>query len=179
LKKRKVKRAARVFKDGDIVMKKVDVREGSQSQRWEGPFTIVETDTNQKGHRLLNNMNRLVSGFIPAPNLRLVQHGAEKDLTGIHEIKDILAHRGIQGNREYLVKWKRKAPNEWVLELDCDAYDTIKRYWDKVVKNAKGEAAPIAQVEPEAEIERPMTPPLILEPMQPAQRQVTRMLKRK
>jgi hypothetical protein len=179
LKKRKVKRAARVFKDGDIVMKKVDVREGSQSQRWEGPFTIVETDANQKGHRLLNNMNRLVSGFIPAPNLRLVQHGAEKDLTGFHEIKDILSHRGVQGNREYLVKWKRKAPNEWVHELDCDAYDTIKRYWDKVVKNAKGEAAPMTQVEAEAEIERPTTPPLILEPLQPEQRRVTRISKRK
>jgi hypothetical protein len=151
LHKRRVKRNVRSFQVGDVVMKTVDVRQGSDAQRWEGPFTIVEQDAKQKGYRLLNSMNRLVSGFIPAAKMRLVQYSEDKDLTGFHEIKKICNHRGVQGNREYLVQWKKGGKKDWVHELDCDAYDAIKNYWAKVVKESKG-------VPP-----RPSTPPLVID----------------
>jgi hypothetical protein len=179
--KRKCKKRLKKFKVGDIVMKLVDVREGSVAQRWEGPFTIVEEDAKQKAYRLLNSMGRLVSGFIPAPKLRIVRYASDADMTGFSEIKAIKAHRGTQGNREYLVQWKKKGADEWVHELDCDAYDLIREYWVKIAKEKKdkGKEAEVVEIEEPKDESRPATPPLVIQPLQPTVRRVTRVSNRR
>jgi hypothetical protein len=150
-KKRKIAKRVKEFEIGDTVMKQVDVRDSSVAQRWEGPFCIMEADRAQKGFRLLNNMGKLVRGFIPAAKLRIVQYGEDRDLEGFKEIKAIKGHRGIMGNREYLVQWKQKAEDEWVHELDCDAYDIIRKYW---VKKAELDATHAPEVQVIAEVQQ-------------------------
>jgi hypothetical protein len=139
-KKAKGGKRLKPFIVGDKVMKAVDNRTETMQQRFEGPFTIVEFHKASKGFRLLDSTGHLLKGYIPAEHLKIIEHAEprnEADYAVVHKIK---AHRGSHGNREYLVKWKGKHEDSWVHELDFDAFDLIRKYWqDKVQEPLQAE----------------------------------------
>ena len=46
----------------------------------------------------------------------------------------ILQHRGTEGNRHYLVRWKGYGPqdDQWIPESDFHTYEIIQDYWNAI-----------------------------------------------
>ena len=149
-KESRIGKRTKPFKVGDKVMKKVDVRDSKLQQRWEGPFEISNFDEVKKGFQLQDTRGKQVRGWIPAEHLKMMYHWDDREEGEFFEVKEVLNHRGPSGNREYLVSWNQKGDNEWVHELDFDAYDCVRKYWTRLSKSNK-----VTQTE-----ERPSTPPL-------------------
>ena len=110
------------------VMRKNIHRKNKGDPRWLGPYLVKELRRNGS-YVLLDAEGEQLPAAIPQDQLRRVPD-ASPEVVPFYEIADILDHRGIGDNREYLVSWANHndSANTWVSVYDLDATDLIREY---------------------------------------------------
>ena len=128
-KKRKI---VKPYKAGSSVMITDVKRKNKNEPAFVGPYTILSR--NRGGtYNLLDATNQLLPRKVPTSQIKLIS-GPENldDLADIrYEVEKVLKHRGPEGKREYLVKWKNYSSNHntWEPEKNFDDISLITRYW--------------------------------------------------
>lgn len=90
--KKKAKNKREELKVGDIVMKKKQRRKNKMSERWEGPFKIMEKE--KEGYRLGEQEGRMQVGLFPIEYLKLIEEGGEEEREDEYEVEEVVDHRG-------------------------------------------------------------------------------------
>ena len=99
---------------------------------WDGPYMI----TNRTRHSVISLQDSL-GNPIPTTckphHLKYVSGPTDTFLQTRGWVERILKHRGVEGSREYLIRWVGYPPeaDEWVRESDIDADDCITDYWQR------------------------------------------------
>ena len=114
-----------ILKLGTKVMKMVDICSDKQSERFEGPYTVVKYDAEMKGYLLVDEMWELRDGWVPIARLKVIRgrqneqnknkgegklskqsedEGEEEDEEEVYEVEEICGSKGNPGDKQYLVK---------------------------------------------------------------------------
>ena len=62
------------------------------SERWEGPFKIMEKE--KEGYRLGEQEGRMQVGLFPIEYLKLIEEGGEEEREDEYEVEEVVDHRG-------------------------------------------------------------------------------------
>ena len=123
-----------ILKLGTKVMKMVDIRSDKQSERFEGPYTVVKYDAEMKGYLLVDEMWELRDGWVPIARLKVIrgrqneqkknkgkeklskqseeeeedmmEEEEEEDEEEVYEVEEIRGSKGSPGDKQYLIKLK-------------------------------------------------------------------------
>ena len=142
-----------ILKLGTKVMKMVDICSDKQSERFEGPYTVVKYDAEMKGYLLVDEMWELRDGWVPIVRLKVIrgrqneqnknkgkeklskqseeeeedmmEEEEEEDEEEVYEVEEICGSKGSPGDKQYLVKWKGYQEPTWVSEENILTKQTI------------------------------------------------------
>ena len=95
---------------------------------YDGPFQVVRRT--RSGAFILKDTGGQLDRRFPIHKMKLVKSYAPPiELSGVHEVKRVIRHRGEVNAYEYLVQWKGVKNYSWVVEADFNDYDVIRKYW--------------------------------------------------
>lgn len=119
--------------DGAFVMVRLPQRSNKLAALYDGPYTVIRKT--QGGSYILKTpeTNELLPRNYTPSELKIVQV-SEEAIDDFYEVEKILAHRGPEGNREFLVKWSgySEEHNSWESAGNFSSTATIQKYWDEV-----------------------------------------------
>ena len=138
-KKQHQKNRVKVFKEGDLVLRKIINRKNKLDERWQGPYEVLTFNEKQKGYQLKEMDGKVLKDLIPTDQLRRVAQMLEEESVS-WEIDKILNHRGKVGERVYQVKWKGGFNPTWEPEEMIQTTVCIQEYWDSK-KKPKGKGS--------------------------------------
>ena len=125
---------------GTLVMLADVQRKGKSEPRWVGPYTVVEA-TKARTYALLDSTGALLQRKVPLQQLKVVALPADQDHAlrtrageEVYEVDKILDHRGRQGDRSYLVRWKNFSEeyDSWEPAGNFEDLAVITGYWRTV-----------------------------------------------
>lgn len=117
---------------GTYVMVRLQNRSSKLAPIYEGPYTIVRRNTGGS-YELKDEQNELLSrNYVPS-ELKIVTLDESSIEEEYYEVEDIRDHRGEEGHREFLTKWKgySEKENTWQKASDFTDPTIIQRYWNK------------------------------------------------
>jgi hypothetical protein len=117
---------------GTHVMVRLQNRSSKLAPMFEGPYTVVRRNTGGS-YELKDEQNELLSrNYVPS-ELKVVTLDESSIEEEYYEVEDIRDHRGEEGHREYLTKWKgySEKDNTWQKASDFTDPTIIQRYWNK------------------------------------------------
>ena len=128
---------AQQFRKGTIVMLRRRGPDGTPfisktEPIWDGPYMI----TNRTSHSVISLQDSLGN---PLPttckphHLKFVSGPSDTFLQTRGWVEKIIDHRGVEGSREYLIRWVGYSPkyDEWVKESNIDTDECIIEYWQQ------------------------------------------------
>jgi hypothetical protein len=113
-------------------MVRLQNRSSKLAPMFEGPYTVVRRNTGGS-YELKDEQNELLSrNYVPS-ELKVVTLDESSIEEEYYEVEDIRDHRGEEGHREYLTKWKgySEKDNTWQKASDFTDPTIIQRYWNK------------------------------------------------
>ena len=119
---------------GSIVMVKAPGILNKLAPRFYGPYTITGR-TENGNYKLKNSRGVVLSESYPINKLKLTDlTEGEVDKRPIVEIEGIIDSRVVDGEKQYLVKWKNYPPeeNEWLKRADFETTEIIDEYEESV-----------------------------------------------
>ena len=121
---------------GTRVMLQDPARTAKTDPPWVGPYTVVQR-TKANTYSLLDTKNELLQRRPPQHQLKVISLPPDKH----HQVKrvqqeqtyiveKIIGHRGLRGQREYLVKWEGydDSANTWEPEENFEDISVIQEY---------------------------------------------------
>jgi hypothetical protein len=117
---------------GTHVMIRLQNRSSKLAPIYEGPYTVVRRNTGGS-YELKDEQNELLSrNYVPS-ELKVVTLDESSIEEEYYEVEGIRDHRGEEGHREYLIKWKgySEKENTWQKASDFTDPTIIQRYWNK------------------------------------------------
>ena len=141
------KRIAKPFAIGSRVMIKDILRNKNRlDPAYVGPYVVAKR-TKANTYSLLDSQQRLLPRNVPIDQLKLIAKPAPthdlrrdaRDAKGgpsseAYYVEKIVAHRGKEGDRVYLVKWYGfpTEHNTWVHESGFEDITCLREYWDSL-----------------------------------------------
>jgi hypothetical protein len=108
-----------------------------------GKYTIIRKDR-AKNLVLKDETGEVLSRHVPPDQVKLIDASPSVEATSNEEnyvVDKVIAHRGLPGHFEYLVKWKgfSHEDNTWEPASNFITYDCIRDYWsfqDEIARKA-------------------------------------------
>ncbi len=116
------------YPPGALVMRQITPRGSKLLPAWEGPDLVVQRS--RSGACLLrDSTNDLLVQKVPASQLRLISYEGALSPDSF-EVNHVVSHRGPQGDRSHLIRWKGFAPefDSWVKQGDVETLACIADY---------------------------------------------------
>ncbi len=128
---------AAAFAVHSSVMLRDPIRSSKFEPYYVGPYTVLRR-TRANTYVLLDSQGHLLARNVPADQLKLIAPSTltEQKTTSsdFHTVESILAHRGPEGQRQYLVRWQgfSKDNDSWEPFSSFQDEDIIRRYWHRI-----------------------------------------------
>jgi transposase InsO family protein len=122
----------RSLPNGATVMLIDPIRGNKFEPKYIGPFVIIRR-TRNGNYVLSDEVGGLLDRNVPPDQLKLISKKARPtDLNNpIHEVEEILDHRGEASHYEYFVKWKGYLEKTWEPSTNFLDHNIIKKYWNE------------------------------------------------
>jgi len=131
-----------VIPDGTSVHLMNNTRKDKADEWYDGPFIIKGFDDKKKSYTVEDVRGNKVKMQVKSADIKVdCFQDSEEDVDeaeGVYEVRKVLAHRGEDEQREYLVKWKGYKEESWVPTSDFNEYRSIADYWRRERKRRKG-----------------------------------------
>ncbi|KAJ8651355.1 hypothetical protein O0I10_013135 [Lichtheimia ornata] len=120
------------FPEQSHVMAKVHTRGSKLAPVYEGPYTVLRK-TEGGSYILQDETGALMPRDYAPSELKLISVKDVVSTDDLYEVQAIIDHRGDEGHREYLVRWKGYTPEDdtWQLPEDFTDPDFIQQYWKR------------------------------------------------
>ena len=106
---------------------------------WVGPYSVLKV-TRAGTYTLLDSTGRLLGRTVPKDQVKFVAGPPDPDVAQAivdrsFVVDKILRHRGIEGAREYLVRWRDYGAeaDTWEPEKNFEDRLVIQSYWDSLI----------------------------------------------
>ena len=132
--KRNVKQAR--LPVGTMVMLEDPLRSAKSEPRWVGPYRVVKV-TKAGTYSLLDSTSALFGRNVPRQQLKVISFPVDRSplsssqLSPAFVVEKVIAHRGPEGARQYLVKWKDfpSSENTWEPQGNFEDVAVLTSYW--------------------------------------------------
>ncbi len=115
---------------GSSVMLVDPIRKNKFEPKYVGPYTIVRRSRNG-AYVLKDAMGDILDRHVPLDHLKLLSKQQHNN-NNIYEVQSILDHKGVEGDYQYLVKWKGYEETTWEPQPNFLDHSVIKEYWSTV-----------------------------------------------
>jgi hypothetical protein len=130
-----------IYPVGSKVMIRDVVRSSKNDPFWVGPYTVLKV-TRAGTYTLMDTTGSLLARTVPKHQVKFVAAPEQPELAvavvaqqdKAFVVDKIVAHRGQEGSREYLTRWKgySSARDTWEPESHFDDHRVIQVYWDSL-----------------------------------------------
>ena len=115
---------------GASVMLVDRVRKNKRESKYVGPYIIVRRSRGG-AYVLKDAMGDILDRHVPLDQLKLLSKQQQNN-NNIFEVQSIMNHKGMDGDYQYLVKWKGYDEPTWEPQANFLDHTVIKKYWSSI-----------------------------------------------